>query len=201
MNLLDRLKEINKWIEENPSITDPDMYVIMECTVELGEMANKAKVFNMPDKYPVSGELKEIYCEYNKMLEYRLPERNVIDSKNSLMSYGSPLHKLFMEVSIRSQLGEYKDLLGVSGYNKKKLLCKLVEIALGIEKRKRDREVIFTGAVLTHQEKNPLYNNKEEFDKLTVLYLDYIFENSHNQFCIYICNLYQYIKEIYTMSA
>lgn len=190
MSLLNRVNGINKWIEENPNVTDPNMYEIMDCTIELGKLSAEAKVGDMPNKYPPEGELRDTRVAVSKMVNSRLSHETLKDN-NSLVHYGSPLYDLFSEVNMRCLLGEYNNPQGIAGENKKELLCKLSGIGLFIEQQKR--------SISKGEDIDKIYNNEDEFSRLKSLYEDYM-SQEHPQSDRQIKGMFESIEKEYNLS-
>lgn len=184
MNLSDRINGINNWMEDksNKAIKDPNMFEIMDCTVELGKLAEHGKD---------SEEYKKAYEQYEKMIGHRLPE-NVMQDQNSLVHNGSELGELFNEVSSKAKSGEYKDLKGLDGQNKKELLCRLSSVGLYIEQQKKKLE---------NGENVKTYDNEQEFERIQLLYEDYISKDTKDiQFGDKITGMFESIQKEYELS-
>lgn len=189
MELLNRIKGINKWIVETPEITDPNMFEIMECTVELGKIARAAGVGDLPGKYPQEGELLELYKVHSDMVNYRISFEEV-SNPNSLVYYKKPLYELFSEILMRSKIGEYHDLEGIAGQNKKELLCRLAGVGLYIEQQKR---AVKNGEII-----GKIYDNKDEFERIKALYEDYM--SKPQQAFEQVKNMFEAIEKEYNLS-
>lgn len=190
MELLKRIKGINKWIVENPDVKDPNMFEIMDCTVELGKLARSAGVGDLPGKYPQEGELLELYKAHSEMVNHRLSFEEV-GNPNSLVYYEKPLYELFSEILMRSKIGEYHDLEGLAGQNKKELLCRLAGVGLYIEQQKR--------AVKNGEHIEKIYDNEAEFQRIKALYEDYMLkpQQAYEQ----IKNMFESIEKEYNLST
>lgn len=190
MSLLERIEGINRWIEENPNVKDPNMYEIMDCTVELGKLARKANVGDMPGKYPEEGELQDTYKAYRNMVNHRI-SHEVLSNPDSLVNYKSELYGLFCEINMRCQMGEYIDPEGMAGQNKKELLCRLSGVGLFIEQQKH--------AINNGQNIEKIYDNESEFERIKSLYQDYM-SQEHPQSSNQITSLFESIEKEYNFS-
>lgn len=151
--LLSRLRGINKWISENPEITDPNMYEITDMTLKLGKIAAKEKVGDMDGKYPKEGtELYDLYKEYQKMIYSRF-DLNKGKQINPLFDRDSEVYKMFLELNMRAQLGEQPDY----SEEEQEMFRKIAAVGNFIEQQKRDKA-------------ERIYDNSFEYDQIQSMY-------------------------------
>ena len=106
--LLNRMKNINKWIEENPEVTEPNMYEMIDCVTQLGIIARTEGVADMPNKFPEQGsELAELYSEWNKMYKARVSWDKVQD-ENFSVNKNTKLYAYFTDLNMRCCTGEFR---------------------------------------------------------------------------------------------
>ena len=122
-DLLPRMRGINGWISENPNVTDPNMYEMLDCVTSIGVAAREEDIANSPGKFPQKGsELYEIYKEWYKMYKARMSSEKVIDKKHPA-NINTNLYKYFSELNMicctgdlplpedKSRLEEYLECL------------------------------------------------------------------------------------------
>lgn len=162
--LKDRIKNVNKWIVENPNVIDPNMYEITELCIELGKEAALQKVADTDNKYPTDPDLMEAYQGMTEMIHLRkLDFLSLRDSKNELFSIDDPMIKLLNELIYKTQIGEYFSLdeMPMAKELKEKLLKKLMGVGLYIKQQERDNP-------------NYSYDNEAEMNELEEMYQIYM---------------------------
>jgi hypothetical protein len=188
--MLERFKKINEWIESNPQVTDPNMYEIMDCAVELGKEFIKYKTPNNSKEYK---ELLECYKEFEKMVSYSLPI-TVLEDKDSLVRFGTPLYELYKVVSESCTSSEYISPYGSKGDMKKDLLCNLVGVGMFIEKQLRD---LRKGNLISK-----IYDDEGEFEKIKKMYIKYMLDIDYApQYKQEVAALFNYIEKQYKLST
>lgn len=190
MNMLERFKKITERIEANPQVTDPNMYEIMDCVIELG------KVFAEHTKPNNSKEYRNlISCceEFSKIVNYMIPI-TILNDKDSLVHFSTPLYKLYKVVSGSCISSEYVNPAGYRGIMKKDLLCGLAGTGLFIEQQLRD---LRKGKLISK-----IYDNKNEFEKLKAMYDEYMLDEEYvPQYKKEVAALFNYIEEQYNLST
>ena len=105
-DLKDRIQGINKWISENPDVTDPNMYEMIDCMTSVGVVAREENIANKPGKFPEQGsELYEIYKEWYKMHKSRMSKELVNDPKYPA-NVNTDLYKYYSELNMICCTGE-----------------------------------------------------------------------------------------------
>lgn len=112
--LLNRMRGINAWISENPDVTEPNMYEMIDCVTQLGVIAREQGVGDMPGKFPAAGsELAELYDEWNKMYRARL-SWDKVQSPDFSVNKNTALYSYFTELNMRCCTGEFRYPEGVA---------------------------------------------------------------------------------------
>ncbi len=168
-NLTNDLKRINNWIEQNPNVTEPNMYEIMNATIELGKIARQESVAKMDGKYPSEGtDLYALYQEYEKMVEKRIPHE-VLSDENSTVRYGTELGELYLQTAQICKTGDYYEDAEIGGA-KQQLMCRLAGVGLFIEQQKKAKAEIVYDNEREMQELNALMQIVEEKETHTQCY-------------------------------
>lgn len=179
-NLSATMKGINGWIEENPDVTEPNMFQMIECLTNLGIIARGEGVAQMPGKFPEKGsELASVYGEWNRMYKSRLSFDKTQEA-NFSVNKDTNLYRYFTDLNMRCCTGEFRSPMdriksrsdeAISAEEKAKaeeettefntLLCKIGSVGLYINQQKRE---------------NPkfLFDNQREFEEeIQARYLKY----------------------------
>lgn len=105
-DLLSRMKGINSWISENPDITDPNMYEMIDCMTSIGVAAREEDIAHKPTKFPEEGtELFEIYKEWYKMHKSRM-SRDKVEQENHPVNVNTDLYKYYSELNMICCMGD-----------------------------------------------------------------------------------------------
>jgi len=164
--LKDKIKGINKWIEENPNISDPNLYEMAELYIEIGKEAYAQNVADTENKYPIDEDLQTAYEGMSQMSALRkLDFLSLRDNQNELVTIDDPIISLLDELSMRAQIGEYQPLNDQpkAQFLKENLLKKLLSVGLHIRQLERDNSDAF-------------YDNVEEMAELETMYRIYMEE-------------------------
>ncbi len=166
-----RVDLINKWIMENPHVTDPNLYEIGELYIELGKEAAQHDVKNSPNKYPSDENLIQTYQGMSKMeMARKLDFESLRDGKNDLFQIGDPIIGLLNELRMRACIGEYIELKDNPKANeiKENLIKKLLSTGLYIKQLERDYP-------------ETIYDNELEMEEIEEMYQIYMteFEKTH----------------------
>ncbi len=162
--LKDKIKGINKWIEENPNISDPNLYEMTELYIEIGKEAYAQNVADTENKYPIDEDLQTAYEGMSQMSALRkLDFLSLRDNQNELVTIDDPIISLLDELSMRAQIGEYQPLNDQpkAQFLKENLLKKLLSVGLHIRQLERDNSDAF-------------YDNVEEMAELETIYRIYM---------------------------
>ncbi len=174
--LLNRMRGINAWIAENPAVTEPNMYEMIDCITQLGIIAREQGVGDMPGKFPKAGsELAELYAEWNKMYRARL-SLDKIQSQEFSVNKNTALYTYFTDLNMRCCTGEFRfPDMNVKGEElteeeRTELLNRREEFLECVRK-------IGSISLYINQERlhNPnfVYDNQEEYNKLMAAVEEY----------------------------
>ena len=167
--LLIKMRGINKWIEENPDVTEPNMYELIDCVTELGVIARKEGIGKNENKFPEpNSDLVPLYREWNKMYKSRVSLDRARDPKFSV-NVKTKLYEYFSDLNMRCCIGEFRfpgmdiDETKLNEEDRAKLLFEREECLEAIKK-------IGSISLYINQEKmhNPdfVYDNKSEYESL-----------------------------------
>ena len=107
-SLLMRMKGINDWIAENPNVTEPNMYEMIDCVTALGVIARDEGVAEKPNKFPEPGSpLAELYSEWNKMYRARM-SWDKVQSPDFSANKDTNLYAYFTDLNMRCCTGEFR---------------------------------------------------------------------------------------------
>lgn len=105
--LYSKMKGINDWIEQNPDVTEPNMYEMIDCMTNLGILAKEDDVANMPGKFPApDSKLAEVYKQWNKMHKARMGLDKVNDP-NFSVNKNTALYSYYMSLNMDCCTGEF----------------------------------------------------------------------------------------------
>lgn len=177
MELLEEIRKVIDLVEENPdstlySTTVIDLEELINFAIEIGKLAAKSNVANTPYKFPTDPKLVEIYNAYIKLLDLLIPIKD-LTNYNNLIHIGTPTCKLFSEINMICQVGEYIDPGGEIGERKKILLCKIAKLGLEVESKRK----LFEKYNDTHQ----IYIDEKQYILLKELYNEYITQEKKQQ--------------------
>ena len=175
-----RIERINHWIQENPQITDPNMYEYTQVVVEFGELLKEADDFYKKNGYPENidsqgghyeipykvAEFNEVNEEIKKLVKLRNLNNRGENSTHIFTSLPE-VREFLTELERRVYSSEYivpKDL--EIKKLKKVILCKCMGIAFYIWNTKRN-------------EPEYIYDNKAEFEMLQEMYNTYAVEEGN----------------------
>lgn len=159
--LLNKMRGINGWIEQNPQITEPNMYEMIDCVTALGIIAREENVSQRPNKFPEPGsDLSELYVEWNKMYKARLGNEVVNDPKFSV-NRSTNLYSYFMNLNMSCCTGEF-EYPENQAERREFLECvrKVGSVSLYINQQRL-------------QNPNFIYDNKEEYETLMSMVKEY----------------------------
>ena len=138
-DLLPTMRGINKWIGENPEVTDPNMYQMIDCMTSIGVIASYEGIKDKPKQLPDEGtELFEIYREYYKMHKSRM-SREKVEDLNHPANVNSDLYKYYYELFDKCFSGNLdlpKDKSKIEEYLE--CLKKIGSVSLFINQQERD---------------------------------------------------------------
>lgn len=152
--LLNRMRGINAWIAENPDITEPNMYEMIDCVTQLGIIAREEGVRDMPGKFPAAGsDLAELYTEWNKMYRSRL-SLDKVQEQNFSVNKNTALYAYFTDLNMRCCTGEFRCPEDVAGRKEFLECCKKIgSVSLYINQQRLENP-------------NFIYDNQAEFRDL-----------------------------------
>lgn len=108
MELFLKMKRINEWIAENPDVTEPNMYEMIDCVTQLGIIARQEGVVDMPGRFPEAGsDLAKLYAEWNKMCKARVSWDKVQSPEFSVNKH-TKLYAYFTDLNMRCCTGEFR---------------------------------------------------------------------------------------------
>ena len=154
-SLLMRMRGINNWIAENPDVTEPNMYEMIDCVTTLGVIAREEGIAERPNKFPEPGsDLAELYAEWNKMYRARL-SWDKVQSPDFSVNKNTNLYAYFTDLNMRCCTGEFRCPDDIS-QRKEFLECvkKLGSVSLYINQQRS-------------QNPNFIYDNQSEYSDLT----------------------------------
>ena len=175
-----RIERINHWIQENPQITDPNMYEYTQVLVEYGELLAAANEYYVANGYPENidsqaghyeifnkvPELNAVNEELKRLVSLRKLNNMQGDPSNSFTSMPE-VRDFLTELEYRTYTGEYKIPADFAiAKLKKVILCKCMGIAFYIWNTKRN-------------EPEYIYDNKAEFEMLQEMYNTYAVEEGN----------------------
>lgn len=105
--LLNKMRGINNWIAENPDVTEPNMYEMIDCVTAIGVVAKEENIAQRPNRFPEAGsDLAELYGEWNKMYKSRFGS-DAINNPNFSVNRGTKLYNYFMNLNMDCCTGEF----------------------------------------------------------------------------------------------
>ena len=106
--LLIKMRGINKWIEENPDVTEPNMYEMIDCVTQLGIIAKEEGIAERPNKFPEPGsDLAGLYAEWNKMYRARL-SLDKAQNPDFSVNKNTNLYAYFTDLNMKCCTGEFR---------------------------------------------------------------------------------------------
>lgn len=196
-SLRTRLHGINEWIRNNPTITDPNAYEIMDCNIAFAEIIRELK-----DYYVSIGEISEDLDTYagpmatvnfiangHPDIEYCYHELGIMDDLRHIAT-----HPFFTTPEVDELYCSIKSCQDFANYDipnsederriKRELLCKSMSVPFYIWQVQRT-------------EKNYQYDNQTEYNAMQEMYAIYSQEKAPVQFDREINNLMRIINKDY----
>ena len=196
-SLRTRLHGINEWIRNNPTITDPNAYEIMDCNIAFAEIIRELK-----DYYVSIGEISEDLDTYagpmatvnfiangHPDIEYCYHELGIMDDLRHIAT-----HPFFTTPEVDELYCSIKSCQDFANYDipnsederriKRELLCKSMSVPFYIWQVQRT-------------EKNYQYDNQTEYNAIEEMYSIYSQDKTPAQFDSEIKSLIQIINKDY----
>ena len=153
-DLLNRMRGINGWIAENPNVTEPNMYEMIDCVTQLGIIAREQGVGDMPGKFPAAGsDLATLYAEWNKMYRARM-SWDKVQAQEFSVNKTTALYAYFTDLNMRCCTGEFRYPEDIAGRKEFLECCKKIgSISLYINQQRLENP-------------NFVYDNQAEYRDL-----------------------------------
>lgn len=169
VELLNRMRGINGWIKENPNVTEPNMYEMIDCLTQLGILARQDGVADKPNKFPEPGsDLAILYSEWNKMHSARL-SWDKVQSPEFSVNKNTNLYAYYSDLNMRCCIGEFR-FPGMDVNEEELTLEERAELAKSRDEFLECVRKVGSVSLYINQQKlqNPnfVYDNKEEYEAL-----------------------------------